>query len=111
MAITINIVTKNITLDEPLRVFVNQKIGALGRYVKGGGAIQANVEIGKPSRHHRTGPVFRAEANIAVGKRLLRAEAMHIDLRAAIVQVKDELKAQITKLKGKRSLVTRKTSE
>ncbi len=98
---TINIVTKNITLDEPLRVFVNQKIGALARYIKGE-TVQANVEIGKPSRHHRTGPVFRAEANISIGKRLLRAEASHIDLRAAIVQVKDDLKIQITKLKEKR---------
>ena len=98
----INISTKNITLDDPLKVFVEQKIGSLDKYLKGS-PVQAQVEIGKPSRHHRTGSVFRAEANLKVGSKLMRAEAMHIDLRAAIVEVKDELQAQIKKFKEKKS--------
>ncbi len=107
---TINIVTKNITLDDPLRVFVEQKVGSLERYVKGT-AVLANVEIGKPSRHHRTGPVFRAEINLTVGRKLLRAEATHEDLRAAIVEAKEELQVQIKKFKGKSTDKARRSPE
>ena len=99
---TIDIATKNITLDEPLRVFIEDKIGGLEKYLKNAPA-SARVEIGKPSRHHRSGFVFYAEGNLKVGGRLLRAHIYHNDLRAAIVDVKDDLKNQIKKFKEKNS--------
>lgn len=97
----IDIVTKNITLDDPLSVFIEDKIGGFERLVSGD-AVEAHVEIGKPSQHHRKGPVFYAEVNLKVGGAVLRAEATHEDLRAAIVQVKEELHAQLKKFKEKR---------
>lgn len=94
----IDITTKNIELDNPLRVFIEDKIGGLEHLIGHEGAT-ARVEIGKPSRHHRTGPVFYAEANLAMGSTILRAQAEHSDLRAAITNVKEALQIQIAKFK------------
>lgn len=96
----IDITTKNIDLDNPLRVFIEEKIGGL-EHVIGDTNVEARVEIGKPSNHHHSGPIFYAEANISLGGTLLRAEKQHEDLRSAIVDVKEALHIQITKFKEK----------
>ncbi len=92
--------TKNISLDEPLEVFIKEKIGGLEKFLKNDSAI-VRVEIGKPSRHHRSGMVFYAEANLKMGSKLLRAQATNLDLRTAVVEVKDGLQVQIKKFKEK----------
>lgn len=99
----IDITAKNIALDDPLRVFIEDKIGGLEKFIQKG-PVSARVEIGKPSRHHRSGFVFYAEVNLKIGSRLLRAQIYHNDLRAAIVQVKEDLKIQIKKFKEKNSV-------
>ena len=106
----IDISTKNITLDEPLRIFIEEKIGGLDHLI-GNDKTQAKVEIGKPSEHHRSGPIFMAEANLMMGGVLLRATCEHEDLRNAIVDVKDELQAQIRKFKEKRTDLSRQPKE
>ena len=102
----IDISTKNITLDEPLRIFIEEKIGGLEHLI-GNSTGLAKVEIGMPSKHHRSGEVFSAEVNLSLGGKLLRATCTHEDLRNAIVDVKDELQAQIKKFKGKRTDLSR----
>ena len=104
---TIDIVTKNITLDAPLRVFIENKIGGLERLLPSG-PVEVRVEIGKPSRHHRSGPVFYAEVNIKIAGRLLRGESTDKDLRTAIDKTRDELHMQIKKFKEKRKDLSRK---
>ncbi len=102
----IAITTKNIALDNPLRVFVEDKIGDLERLVRGN-VVEAHVEIGKPSEHHRKGSVFYAEVNLKVGGTVLRAQAQREDLRIAIVEAKDELQLQIKKFKERRKDLAR----
>lgn len=101
----IDITTKNITLDDALEVFIENKIGSLEKYLK---EASARVEIGRPSKHHKTGPVFYAEVNLKSGGKLLRGQALHADLRSAIVKVKEELHMQIKKLKEKKKDLSRK---
>ena len=102
---------KNIKLDEPLKVFVEEKIGGLdkflgegpGRLRQGfGEPMEARVEIGLPSKHHRSGRIYYAEVNLKIGGKLLRATCQHEDMRNAIVDVKNELQKQIIKFKDKR---------
>ena len=99
----IDIKGKNMDLDEPLKVFVQDKIGTLGHFAEGMGELYAVVEIGKESQHHHKGPHFYAEANITVnrGNEPFRATETHEDLRAAIVAVADELERQIKQYKEK----------
>ncbi len=107
---TITISTKNISLDDSLRVFIEDKIGGLDHLI-GNGDGQARVEIGKPSEHHRSGDVFSAEVNLVLGGKLLRATCTHEDLRNAITDVKDELQVQIKKFKEKRTDLSRQPKE
>ena len=96
----INIFAKNIKLTEALEEFVEMKIGTLQKYLRDKN-IEARMEIGKPSKHHHSGPVFYAEGNLKVKGKLFRATCNHEDLRLAITQVKDELQMQIQKFKDK----------
>lgn len=105
----LTIKTKNISLDDALRVFVEDKIGGLGKFIKDpNDLIEVRVEIGKPSKHHRSGRVYYAEVNLKMGGKLLRATCQHEDLRNAIVDVKNELQRQIKKLKGRSADLSRK---
>ena len=101
----IDIKGKNMDLDEPLKVFVHDKIGGLEQYMEKMGELYAAVEIGKTSHHHHKGPFFYAEANISVGRGNdpFRAVEKHEDLRAAIVAVSNELQRQVRRFKEKRS--------
>lgn len=101
---------KNITLDEPLKVFVEDRIGGLAKFIDGE-AVEARVEIGLPSKHHRSGKIFYAEINLKVGGKLLRATCQHEDLRNAIVDAKNEMQREIKKFKDKKRDLSRKPKE
>lgn len=103
----INILFKNITPDEPLKVFVEDRIGGLEKFF-GPGPIEARVELGLPSKHHRSGRIYYAEVNLKVGGKLMRATCQHEDLRNAIVDVKNELQKQFRKFKDKKRDLARK---
>src|SRR3989344_2028967 len=114
MKITIS--TKNISLDGALETFVQEKIGGLDKFIgpsasSGQAPVEARVEIGLPSKHHRSGRIFYAEVNLKMGGKLLRATCQHEDLRNAIVDVKNELQQQIKKFKSKTTDISRKTKE
>ncbi len=95
----LQIESKNIKLDDALIIWVEKKIGGLEKFLKkiDPAAVELRVEIGKPSRHHRKGPVWYAEANLKVPRKLLRAVSTDKDLRTAVNRVKDELQEQIKK--------------
>lgn len=95
----INIKTKNITLTDAIKEYVEEKIGPLEKFLQGVEPIIVEVEVGKTSQHHNKGDVFRAEVQIEVPGKLLRAESVKDDLRKAIVEVKDNLQVQIKKYK------------
>ena len=99
----IDIRAKNLELNPPLRLFIEEKMADLERLLGESGPALARVEVGIPSNHHQTGPIFYAEANIDLNGRVLRAEATNYDMHAAIVDVKDALKIQIKKFKERHS--------
>jgi len=107
----INIKATNIKLDEALKVWVEKKIGEIEKFLVDFGSrkyfkekpnLEIKVEIGKTTRHHLKGEVFRAEAQLCLPKQIIRAEAVSEDLRDAINQVKDELQREVKRYKEKR---------
>ena len=107
----INIKATNIKLDEALKIWVEKKIGEIEKFLVDFGSkkyfkekpnLEVKVEIGKTTRHHLKGEVFRAEAQLYLPKQIIRAEAISEDLRDAINQVKDELQREVKRYKGKR---------
>lgn len=105
----IDIFYKNISSNTPLERFIEDKIGGLDK-VLGNNKSSARVEIGLPSKHHRSGRIYYAEVNLKMGGALLRATCQHDDMRKAIVDVKNELYVQINKFKEKRKDLSRKAS-
>jgi len=97
----IDIHAQNLELNAPLRAFIEEKMGDLTHVLGDVGAASIRVEVGIPSNHHQSGPIYYAEANLNIGGNLLRAEAKNFDLHSAIVDVKDEMKIRIKKFKEK----------
>lgn len=95
----IDIRAKGLALNAPLRTFIEEKVGDLERQLGDVGPVLFRVEVGIPSQHHQSGPIYYAEVNVDLNGRVLRAESTNYDLHAAIVDVKDELKVQIQKFK------------
>ena len=105
----INIKATNISLDDPLKVWVDEKFIELKKLLdpfktdEGKKELtQLFVEIGRISNHHNKGEVYRAEAQIQLPKKLLRVENVNVDLRTAIIETRDELARKIKKYRGKR---------
>lgn len=90
--------------------YVYQKVGSLEHFLKkmDPSVLEARVEIGKPSAHHKKGDVFYAELNLKLPGRLLRAQSENWDLRLAIDEVKDEMQRQIKKYKERIRELNRK---
>lgn len=107
--------TKDIKLDRALEDFIERKINDLekfakvfqgekyfnGYYSKGKPRIEAWVEIGRATTHHKKGPYFYAECQMRFPGRSLRATSDSFDLRLAVCEVKDELQRQLKQYKEK----------
>lgn len=110
MYMQIDIYAKNVELNPPLRLFIEEKMKDVEHLLGDAGDALMKVEVGVPSHHHNTGPKFYAEANLTTAGHLLRAEATHHDLHSAIIDVKEDLKVQIKKFKERLTDATRKPS-
>ena len=95
--------SKNITISPGITTLIESKIKMLERFVSrfDPEAVEARIEVGKPSRHHHTGLVFYAEINLKIPGKLLRAEATHLDLVYAVNEVFKEMERQVKDYKDK----------
>ena len=112
----ITVKATNITLNEALAVYLEQRLASVEKLLQRAEArdtrplsgkqretIIARVELGRTTAHHRKGKVFRAEVTLAVpGRAPLRAVAHAEDLRAAIDQMRDEVRREIRRWKEKK---------
>jgi len=96
--------TTNTELTPAIEEYIYQKIGGVDKFLDDmdRNVIEARVEIGKVTRHHQTGNVFRVEVNLSLSGRLLRSEAEELDFRTAIDRAKEELEGEIKKYRGKK---------
>lgn len=107
----INIKSTNFELTGAIEQYVETKIGSIRRLLSDEAAdlVDASVEVGKPSLHHHTGPVFTTEVNFHMGGMLFRATSENEDLYTSIDRAKDELERQIIKFKDKKQSQLRRT--
>lgn len=103
---TLKLIVKatNLDLTVPLGNYLERKMNGIERFLRRWlkeGVIEARVELARNSRHHRHGKVFRAEVNLRLPGRILRAEAGSEDIRIAIDEVKNKLQQQINKYKNR----------
>ena len=106
----IKIKTTNIELTYALETYVEEKIKSVEKFVipHEEEAPLVEVEVGKTTKHHNSGEVFRAEVNLHVRGKYFRAVSEKDDLYVAIDDMKDELVRELNSYKGKeRTLVRR----
>ena len=108
--------TKNLKLTKILEKYINGKINSLERFLSKeenflvspvrlvkplSNGVKARVEIEKTALHHKKGPFFRAECQMQIPAKSIRAESVSENLYLAIDEVKDELQREIKKYKNK----------
>ncbi len=92
-------------LTDGIRKHINEKIGGVKKFFpsdeKGGVGAPAiaRVEVGLISTHHKSGNIFRAEANLSLPGNFIRAEAEADDLYHAIDMVRVKIERDLDGLK------------
>ncbi len=97
----INLKTKNFSLTQAIKTYLEGKLNSLDKFLPSDESIFADVDLSKTTKHHQKGDVFRAEVNLRMPGRLIRASAIEWDLRVAIDKAKDELQKEIKTNKEK----------
>lgn len=94
--------SKNLDITPPIREYVEIKISSLDHLLQRfetQGEIKTEIEIARTTKHHKSGDVFYAEANLHLPKKSLRAEHYDSDIRIAIDEIKNKLHNEIIKYK------------
>jgi len=106
----IDLKTKNFEITPNIKTYLQQKLDSLDKFLSNDESIFADVELAKTTKHHQKGDIFRAEVNLTVPGRLIRAVAEEWDLRVAIDTVKDELQRNIKDVKEKNLSLYRRSA-
>ena len=105
--------SKNCELTPTFREFIENKIGSLEKFsvmfrerkdhdpTKETDKVEAVVEVGRNTLHHRKGELFDAECHLIFPGKTLTAKASREDLKTAVTAVREELQGQITSYKDK----------
>lgn len=90
----------NMDLTDAIKDAVASELASLdARVERWGDAVMADVEVGRTTHHHHKGEVFRAEVNLTIPGKLLRAEDENEDLYVAIKNVAGTLGRELDKEK------------
>ena len=88
-----------ITLTDAIKLHVQEKMSRVEKFFDNIQKIE--VDVGKISAHHAKGNVFYAEVNVHIPGTIVRVVKEEPDLYKAIDKVKDHLKVEFEKRKGK----------
>ncbi len=100
----LDIKAKNITLTEAIRAYVEAKVATFdAKVARFGTSVSCEVEVGMTTRHHKKGPIFRAEIHVRLPGNLVYAEAEDFNLYVALNEAKKEAERQILAYKGLRA--------
>lgn len=105
----INFKATNLELAPETLEYCREKLAGLDKLLAGDESVFMDVELGKTTRHHKQGEVFRAEMNLRTAGRSFRSEAVAEDLYAAIDEVRDELSSEVKRYHKKRGTLLRRS--
>lgn len=103
----------NFELTPAIEGYVNKRFGVLEKFIKrfesedfdgGRSGVEVFVEVGKIDHHHRKGDVFRAEADLVLGKKQIRVEEIAETLFSSIDGASDKLKDQVVEYKERQEI-------
>ncbi len=105
----INIKATGTTLTPSISEYIEKKINMLEKFFQEGARPDEpfgrealiNVEVGRTTKHHKSGDIFRAEIRINYEGQEYYSVAEEEDLYAAIDEVKDEIVHEMTSRRKK----------
>ena len=104
-----NIKATNIELTDAIKDYVNKNLLGLDRFItdpKEDLIIQ--VEVGKTTRHHKSGDYFRAEFNVDISGKKFYVSAKKDNLYGAIDEAREALFRKIDYSKNKERTLLRR---
>jgi ribosomal subunit interface protein len=97
------ITKKTLDVTPPLEVYIEKKLGPIGKFLKHferSGELELWLEVSRTSAHHKKGEeVFMATVDLRLPKKALRAEASAAGIRTAIDNVREKIQMEIEKYK------------
>ena len=99
-----------IELTPAIEEYATKRIASLDKYFseEDPDTVMVNIELGKTTRHHKSGEVFKAEVFLRVPGKEYYASSEQEDLYAAIDDVKDDIAREITSWKERSKTLFRK---
>ena len=120
LSMNLIIKTTNLSATPYLKTYIEEAISSVEKLVTvpvkavsahgagwGGEALEARVEVGRSTFHHKKGEIFFAEVNLRIGGQVLRSRSESLSIYTAVDEVKDELRRELNKFKGRREAVYR----
>lgn len=104
----INTKATNITITPAIADYIEKKVLMLQKFFSEDKEVLVNVEVGKTTKHHKSGDFFKAEFHLVVDGKDYYATAETADLYASIDEVKDEIAEEIASKKKKTLKLFRK---
>lgn len=107
MALNTNLKTKNIEVDEETKEYLAKRIKKFEKFIaEDTSPALADIELERRAGQ-QSGRIFRAEVNLKIGDRYLRAEEEAENIREAIDAMKDEMVRELRDAKEKERTQTR----
>ena len=103
---TITFKQTNVTIDDSLPNFVEQKLGALEKFIGDAPAL-CEVEFERVT-HQQNGDVCRAEVNLTVNGKLYRADATAETFEKAIDIVQHKLDTELRRARTKQETMLKR---
>ncbi|OHB14535.1 MAG: ribosomal subunit interface protein [Candidatus Zambryskibacteria bacterium RIFOXYC1_FULL_39_10] len=97
----INIKGTNISLTPSISEYVEKKVNMLEKFFHNIDEVLVNVEVGKTTKHHKSGDFFRAEIQVIANGQTYYAVSETEDLYASIDKVKDDIAQELSSKKRK----------
>lgn len=106
----INIKSTNLVVSPDISAYLNEKLKSVVKLIDSNDeTAMFDIELGRTTRHHQTGNIFRAEINLRRKGGDNRAVSEASDIFSAIDLVKDQILDELRGAKGKRLRFIRKS--
>lgn len=106
----INIKGTNLSISPDINAYLNEKLKSVVKLIdQNDETAMFDIELGRTTRHHQTGDIFRAEINLHRRGGNYRAVSEASDIFSAIDLVKDQMLDELRGAKGKRLRFIRKS--
>lgn len=105
-----NIKATNLTLTPGLREYVERRFASLSGLIDfNDPTLKVQIEVGRTTRHHDKGEVYRAEFNVRLRRGSFRSVAEGATIQAAIDDARESLETNLERTKKRKVSFVRRS--